>query len=180
VFGDVVHKALELHVDPEDESTLHRLTEQVATQHDVSADTVTQTDLSDISRHVATAAEYLISLEEGGSVDEKMVRAILDSGQLYGYVDHISKTDGGFHVVDYKTNDISRPQLIDAKSDYYEWQMKAYAVALHQSDPQMPVEVTLLFTEAGVQRSFRWSPDELQDVETELDATVSSRLSTHL
>ncbi|WP_248895417.1 UvrD-helicase domain-containing protein [Haloplanus halobius] len=180
VFGDVVHKAVELRVNPDDESTLLRLTEQVATQHEVSSDNVTQTDLSDISRHVATASEYLNSLDEGGTVDEKMVRAMLDSGQLYGYVDHISKTDGGYHVVDYKTNDISRPHQIEAKSDYYEWQMKAYAVALHQSNPQMDVEATLLFTEAGAQRSFLWSPEELEDLETELDATVCSRLSTHL
>lgn len=141
---------------------------------------MTQTDLSDISRHVATASEYLTSLDEGGSVDEKMVRAMLDSGQLYGYADHISKTDGGYHVIDYKTNDISRPHLIDAKSNYYVWQMKAYAVALHQSNPQMNVEATLLFTEAGVRRPFQWSPEELEDLETELDATVCSRLSTHL
>jgi ATP-dependent helicase/nuclease subunit A len=180
VFGDVVHKALELRIDPEEESTLRRLTEQVVAQHDVSADNVTRTDLSDISRHVETAAEYLDSRDAGSSVDEKLVRAMLDSGQLYGYVDHIRKTDEKYVVVDYKTNDVSRSRLIDAKSDHYEWQMKAYAVALHQSDPGMNVDATLLFTEADAQRAFHWSPDELEELETELDAAIRSRLSNHL
>jgi ATP-dependent helicase/nuclease subunit A len=149
-------------------------------QHDVSADNVTRTDLSDISRHVETAAEYLDSRDAGSSVDEKLVRAMLDSGQLYGYVDHIRKTDEKYVVVDYKTNDVSRSRLIDAKSDHYEWQMKAYAVALHQSDPGMNVDATLLFTEADAQRAFHWSPDELEELETELDAAIRSRLSNHL
>jgi ATP-dependent helicase/nuclease subunit A len=180
VFGDVVHKAVELGIASEDESTIRRLSEQVAIQHDVNPDRLSESDVTAILRHVNSAVEYLDSLDWDGGVDEKMVRAMLDSGQLYGYIDHISKMDDGYSVVDYKTNDISRSQLIDAKSDYYEWQMKAYAVSLHQSNPQMNVEATLLFTETDAQRSFHWSPGELEELETELDAAICSRLSNHL
>jgi ATP-dependent exoDNAse (exonuclease V) beta subunit len=180
VFGDVVHKAVELGIASEEESTIRRLSEQLAIQHDVNPDRLSESDVTAILRHVNSAVEYLDSLDWDGGVDEKMVRAMLDSGQLYGYIDHISKMDDGYSVVDYKTNDISRSQLIDAKSDYYEWQMKAYAVSLHQSNPQMNVEATLLFTETDAQRSFHWSPGELEELETELDAAISSRLSNHL
>lgn len=102
-----------------------------------------------------SAAEYLDSPDGDGGVDENMVRAILDSGQLYGNVDYLSTTGDEYHVVDYKTNYISNAQLIDAKSELYKWQMKAYAVALHQFDPDKHVEATLLFTEADAQRLFR-------------------------
>lgn len=39
--------------------------------------------------------------------------------------------------------------------------MRAYAAALHQSDPERGVRATLLFTEAGVTREYEWTEDEL-------------------
>jgi ATP-dependent helicase/nuclease subunit A len=179
VFGDVVHKAVELGIDSGDESTIRRMSEQVAIQHDVHPDRLAESDVTEILRHVNSAVEYLNSLERDGGVDEKMVRATLDSGQLYGNIDHLSVTGDEYQVVDYKTNNISSPQLIDAKSEYYKWQMKAYAVALHQFNPDKHVEATLLFTEVGAQRSFRWNPGELAELTTDLNATVRSSLSGH-
>lgn len=176
VSGDVVHKALELGVDPEDDSAITRLAEQFAVEHDVDTDRVYGEDIAEMQRHLRAALDYLEGID-GHPVEEKSVRATLESGEVYGDIDHLSVTDDEYHIVDYKTDAITDLEALDEKADLYEWQMKAYVVALHQTAPERSVRATLLFTEAGKPRTFEWEPDELADLQVELEEAIRFRLS---
>jgi ATP-dependent helicase/nuclease subunit A len=180
VFGDVVHKAVELGVDPEDDSALTRLAKQFAVQHGVDNRRVDDDDIVEMRRHLRTAREYLSGIDFDHSVEEKPVRATLESGEVYGDIDYLAVTDNEYHIVDYKTNNITDPASIEEKREFYGWQMKAYAVALYQTEPERDVQATLLFTKAGEPRQFEWTPNDLADLRFELEEDIRSSLSTFI
>ncbi len=177
VFGDVVHKLAELDADPDDSELVHRLATQFAVQHDVDPSCVDDSDVSEIQRHAHTIAEFLDDGVADSSLDEKPARATLASGEVYGDIDYLAVADDAYHIVDYKTNDITDSATIDEKESFYEWQLKAYAVALYQADPDRRVCATLLFTEAGESRQFDWDADDLESIQDELDEEIRTRLS---
>lgn len=177
VFGDIVHKLVELDSDLEDQSFVRQLAEQFAIQHDVDPSRIDGSNIAQVQRHAQRAIDYLDSVDAVHTVDEKPVRATLGSGEVYGDIDHLSVTDDTYHIVDYKTNAITDLEAIEEKASFYEWQMKAYAVALYQADRKRTVEATLLFTEANEPKRYKWSPDELADLYAELDTVIKTSLS---
>lgn len=177
VFGSALHKAVELNFAPSKTDKLRELVEQFAVQADVARDRVDEEDVIELRSHLAVAREYLDGLQSSTTADERRVQATLENGETYGDIDHLSVADKAYHIVDYKTNKITDPSKLDEKADQYKWQMRAYAVALYQSDPSREVQATLLFTETGEPRTFSWTPEELAKVEQTLDQEISAKLA---
>jgi len=175
VFGDVVHKAIELGVAPDEKAAIRRLAEQFADQHDAEVSQVTDTDIAELQEHLRTAIEFVDDLD-GNAVDEKSVRAILDGGEVYGDIDRLVISDDGYHIVDYKTNAISDSSVIEEKVDGYSWQMRAYATALHQADSDRSVRATLLFTNIGQAVNLEWETEELDELSVDIDQAIRSRI----
>lgn len=176
VFGNALHKAAELELDPDDERALRRLVEQFVVQADISMERIDDSDVTELQRHLRVAREHLGGIDAPVTADERRVQATLEHGETYGEIDHLAVFDDTYQIVDYKTNKITDPEVIDEKARDYAWQMRAYAVALHQSDPTREVQATLLFTEAGESWEFEWSVEELVTQETRLDETICAAL----
>jgi ATP-dependent helicase/nuclease subunit A len=179
VLGDVVHKAIELGIDPSEETAFRRLAEQFADREDVDRARIRTGDIVEMQQHVRTAIDYLDELE-GSVVDEKPVRANLESGEVYGDIDHLVVSEDVFHIVDYKTNSIAGAGDIEDLARHYRWQMAAYAASLHEADPFRSVEATLLFSDQGLSKSFAWNPDELEQLGQELDSELRRQLLEHV
>jgi len=178
VFGDVVHKAIELGVDPDDVSAIWALAEQFSEQHDVQQSRIGTDDISEIQRHLRSAIGYLDGVDGHSAVEEKAVRADLEWGEVFGYIDRLVVSDQAFHIIDYKTNRITSKHTLENSERRYLWQLKAYAAALHQADPSRDIKATLLFTDVGDSRSVKWTANELEDNEVELHRAVSDSLGS--
>ena len=90
---------------------------------------------------------------------------------MSGLIDHLVTTPDAYHIVDYKTNDITAAEVA-AKADYYRTQMEAYAVALHQNEPEKTVAATLYFTTPDEPHRFEWTPSELAALAASMEATI--------
>jgi ATP-dependent helicase/nuclease subunit A len=76
---------------------------------------------------------------------------------LQGFFDCVYQdTSGGWHLVDYKTNDVTAAKVPSVASQY-EMQMLLYALALETALGAPPVEVALHFLKPGVEYSFQWN-----------------------
>jgi ATP-dependent helicase/nuclease subunit A len=180
VFGTALHKAVELGYDSEDSARLQRLAEQCAIQGEAEVEAVTSAELERLSSHLESANEYLASIGSAHSFDEREVHASLRNGEVYGDIDRLVVEGEGYHIIDYKTNALTTEAEIDAKAAHYAWQLRAYAVALYQTDPDRAVEATLVFTEQGVTRSYEWTPIELSELAAELDFEICRSVSNVL
>lgn len=180
VFGSTLHKAVELDVEPTNESALRRLATQFAVQEDVSVDRVDDNDLAELQRHLRVAQTFIDGLEADVIAEERPVRVALEHGETYGDIDFLAVTNDAYHIVDYKTNKITAQEALTNKAQHYKWQLVAYAVALHQSDPHRNVTATLLFTEAGESRDFSWTGSELDELTTTLDRKICTALKDSL
>ena len=175
VFGDALHKATELSIDAGDTERLRTLLAQFARGHDVAPDRVSADDVAELRRHRRVAREFLAGLD-GTTAAERPVRARLDGGEVYGDIDHLAVTPDTYHIVDFKTNVVDDPDEIPAKASSYNWQLRAYAVGLHQSDPDRDVRATLLFTDADETWATEWAADELDFEAERLDSAIRSSL----
>ena len=75
---------------------------------------------------------------------------------LQGFIDCLYQDSKGFwHVVDYKTNQVAAPALVQAAMQY-EMQLGVYALAVEQILGQSPVELTLHFLRPSLEHRFTW------------------------
>src|SRR6185295_5674311 len=80
-----------------------------------------------------------------------------DGRYLQGYIDCLYQdAAGGWHLVDYKTNDIPTAAVPKA-AQQYEMQMVVYALAAERALGQPPVELVLNFLRPGVEHTFPWN-----------------------
>ena len=78
---------------------------------------------------------------------------------LQGFFDCIyHDASGGWHLVDYKTNDVAAAEVL-REAERYEMQMLLYALALERAMGQPPVELVLHFLRPGVEHTFAWNAD---------------------
>lgn len=175
VFGEVVHRLCELR-PPEDRW------DDVIDQT-LAAEGVTR-DLSPANRrrvrdHVEQAITYVDAIHADNHVkytyDELYVTAEFDNGEVSGLIDHLVATTDAYHIVDYKTNDITEMEVAE-KANYYRTQMESYAVALHQNEPDKTVSATLYFTTIDEPYTFEWQPSELDTLAGEMEANIEALL----
>jgi len=145
-FGTVVHRINELR-PPRDEwpTLIHRLSR-------MTGEEPTEADLRDAVNHAADAVEFVDHIESGAQLqevhDEYSVVARIDESRIVGDIDRLLVMPDAFHIIDYKTNDLSATTS-DELADHYRPQMLAYALALLQHDRTRDVRASLRFTDEG-------------------------------
>jgi ATP-dependent helicase/nuclease subunit A len=176
VFGEAVHRLCELRpsADRRDD-----VIDQTLVAEGADAD-LTDADRATIHEHADRATAFVDDLhadhEVTATYDELRVTAEFDDGEVSGFVDHLVATPEGYHVVDYKTNDLTASE-VPAKAEFYRWQLLAYAVALHQNDPDASVTATLYFTKPEEAHRFEWSSADLEANADELAGRVRRRVA---
>jgi ATP-dependent helicase/nuclease subunit A len=76
---------------------------------------------------------------------------------LRGYIDLLYQDGaGGWHIVDYKTNNIASGEVKGAAAQY-EMQMAVYALAVEQSLGVAPADATLCFLRPGAEHTTPWT-----------------------
>lgn len=165
---------------------VHRICERrpardrwAAYAQDVSArkgESLTADDRERITTCAERAIDYVDEYEASRTVtsthDELSVVARFDDARIEGDIDHLVVTPDAFHVIDYKTNDLRNRGLGDLIA-YYRAQLRSYAVALHQSDPDRTIHLVLYFTDGPEARTERFEPSELDDLSEGIDAEVT-------
>ncbi|WP_336136280.1 UvrD-helicase domain-containing protein [Natronomonas amylolytica] len=164
-FGTVVHRLNELR-PPRDEwpSFIRQLSR-------MGGEEPTDGDLQAAVSHAQDAIRFVDETEADlpleATYDEYSVVARLDDSRIVGDIDRLLVTPDAYHIIDYKTNDLSSTTT-DTLADHYRPQMLAYALALFQHDPARQVRASLRFTDVGVEERFEWQRSELTDIESEL------------
>ncbi|MEX2091893.1 MAG: UvrD-helicase domain-containing protein [Pirellulales bacterium] len=80
-----------------------------------------------------------------------------DGRYLQGFLDCLYQdASGGWHLVDYKTNDVTVAE-VPRVAQQYEMQMLLYALALERTLGQPPVELALHFLRPGIEHDFAWN-----------------------
>jgi ATP-dependent helicase/nuclease subunit A len=168
-FGTVVHRINELR-PPRDEwpALVRRLS-------GMAGEEPTESDLRDVVDHATDAVEFVNQVEADSQLeatyDEYSVVARIGASRIVGDIDRLLVTPDAYHVIDYKTNDLSSTSSTNLAS-HYRPQMLAYALALLQHDPDRGVRASLRFTDVGVEERFEWDASELSTIESEVRSMV--------
>ena len=164
-LGTVVHRINELR-PPRDEwpALVRRL-------GGMAGEEPSETDLRDAVEHAADAIEFVDQLEAKAQLqavyDEYAVVARIGESRIVGDIDRLLVTTDAYHVIDYKTNDLSSWTSSEL-AEHYRPQMLAYALALLQHEQSRDVRASLRFTDAGVEERFTSGPDLMTDIQSEL------------
>jgi ATP-dependent helicase/nuclease subunit A len=159
-LGSLVH-ALLANVNLKERGDLHRLVEVQADKHGVWAQGDRDEALVLIERFMGSPrAKELAKAKRVLREVEFLLAWPLDGvGEqprfLQGYLDCLYQHEGGWRVVDYKTNRVdkkNRVRLVAA----YELQMLAYGLAAEQALGEPPVELVLHFLRDSSEHIFRW------------------------
>lgn len=97
---------------------------------------------------------------------------------LQGFIDCIyQNTDGGWHLIDFKTNQIAAEGVENAAKQY-EMQLGVYALAIEQVFGQPPVECIVHFLRPGKDYRFEWNREmRLRTIER-VDQAITASLSS--
>lgn len=174
VFGEVVHRLCELR--PPDDRWMGLIQQTLAEE----GAQVTLTD--ELKRRVQTHArrgiEYVdtqaAAVEVEQQYDELYITAEFDRGEISGFIDHLIVTPDSYHIIDYKTGNVT-PEELDTEAEYYESQLQAYAVALHQQDSDRQVRASLVFTASDTAWETTWSPAEIQTISDQIQTAIWDR-----
>ena len=160
-FGTIVHRLCELRPPEHKWKTYAR---SVARRN---GEQLTDADYAKLREHtqraIAFVDDYEADLDITSRHDELGVVATFDNARLIGEIDHLAITDCAYHIIDYKTNDLSDQRLKDLQQSYRP-QLQAYAVALHQNDPSKSVRASLYFTDGECAYTVTFEPPELEEL----------------
>lgn len=96
------------------------------------------------------------------------------SGRYFqGFIDLLYRDAGGWHLLDFKTNEVADKNL-DAVAANYELQMLVYALAIEKIFGQPPGELTLHFLRTGRDYPFTWNKESRQRVVQLVDQSLSA------
>jgi ATP-dependent helicase/nuclease subunit A len=156
--GTIVHRLCELQPPTAAWPTVIR-------RHVDDPETVDAAVLEAITAHAEAGVAGLRQLESGHRIRsrhaELPVTLELDRLEVRGDIDHLSATEDGYLIVDYKTSDLSTQSLGHLIERYF-LQLVAYAGALSQADDTATeFEIGLVFTDIGVCRSRTLTRDDV-------------------
>ncbi|WP_311172657.1 UvrD-helicase domain-containing protein [Halobellus ordinarius] len=175
VFGEMVHRICELRPP---ESRWPNLMEQTLVDEDATVELTDELQRR-VSEHAERGIEYVdqqaAEVEVEHQYDELYVTGEFDRGEIAGYIDHLLVSDDAYHIIDYKTGAVT-PEEIEDDAEYYENQMKAYAVALHQQQTERPVRVSLVFTDIDETWEIEWSTNEIESMSENLESDLLTRI----
>ncbi len=176
VFGEMVHRICELRPP---ESRWSNLMEQTLVDEDSDVELTSELQRG-VSEHaqrgIAYVDEQASDVEIKQQYDELYVTAEFDRGEISGYIDHLIVSDDAYHIIDYKTGAVT-PEEIEDDAEYYQNQMKAYAVALHQQQTDRLVRVSLVFTDIDEAWKIEWNTAEIESMTENLESDLLTRIS---
>ncbi|SIS16578.1 UvrD-helicase domain-containing protein [Natronorubrum thiooxidans] len=169
-FGTVIHRLAELRPPRSDwEATIERISQ-------IAGDEPTEADIEAAKSHATDAIAFVDDVEAAAEIehtyDEYSVVARLDKHRIVGDIDRLLVTPDRYHIIDYKTNDVSATPTEELAA-HYRPQLLSYALALFQHDSSRSVRATLRFTDGSVTESFDWDPSQITALEDELRSLVS-------
>ena len=130
---------------------------------------LTETDLHDTVEHAADAIEFVNQVEANAQLqavhDEYSVVARIGELRIVSDIDRLLVTPDTYHIIDYKTNNLSL--TMSNGISHNRPQMPAHALALRQHDQSQDVRASLRFPDAGIEERFDWSLDQMADVQSE-------------
>jgi len=136
----------------------------------------TDEDIQAAVDHAQDAIQFVDDTEADLSVEasynEYSVVARLDDSRIVGDIDHLLVTPDAYHIIDYKTNDLSSTTTATLAA-HYRPQMLAYALALFKHDSTRQVRASLRFTDVGVEERFEWQQRERTDIESDLHSMLA-------
>mgnify|MGYP000414933268 FL=1 len=175
IFGELVHRLCELRPP---RSQWPDLMQQTLVAEDATGD-LTEDLQQRVATHASRGIAYVDEQIEDASVDQQYdelyVTAAFDNGEITGFIDHLIVTPARYHIIDYKTGTVDESG-IEEDATYYQNQLKAYAVALHQHDPHRQVRASLVFTDPDQAWHTEWHRDELDEIESAIQQTIESHL----
>jgi len=137
----------------------------------------TETDRHDAVEHAADAIEFVDQVEANTQLqavyDEYSIVARIGESRIVGDIDRLLVTPDAYHIIDYKTNDLSLTTSNEL-AERYQPRMFAYALALLQHDQSRDVRASLRFPDAGVEERFDWGLDQIADIQSELRPMTDS------
>ncbi|WP_317176012.1 UvrD-helicase domain-containing protein [Halomontanus rarus] len=174
IFGEMVHRLCELRPP---ETHWPDLMKQTLVDEGSTA-TLTPELQNRVSTHARRGVDYVdkqtIDVDVEHQYDELYVTAEFEHGEISGFIDHLIITPDAYHIIDYKTGDVT-PEELEADAAYYENQMKAYAVALHQQGTGRAVRISLVFTSLEDAWEVEWSPEDVRAIKDEIETEIADR-----
>lgn len=160
-LGSLVHAVLE-EIDFSGGSDVRALVERHAQRHLPESDATLDEPIamteqflsSDRAKELASAAECHRELEFLLAWPPES--PVPGGRYLQGFIDCLYRDEAGWHVLDFKTNRISRSTLDRVAADY-EMQMLVYALAVEKILGTSPVELVLHFLREGLEYKFPWN-----------------------
>lgn len=168
-FGTIVHRLNELRPPREEWQKFIRRLSRMAGEEP------TEQDLRCIVEHAIDAVEFVDTVEANSQLestyDEYSVVARLDNARVVGDIDRLFVTPDVYHIIDYKTNDLSSTSTTEL-AEHYRPQLLVYALALLQHDPDRNIRASLRFTDSGMEEQFEWSENKKAMIVSELRSMV--------
>jgi ATP-dependent helicase/nuclease subunit A len=97
---------------------------------------------------------------------------------FHGYIDCLYQgADGRWRLLDFKTNRVTAENLA-AVANQYELQLLVYTLAAEQALGESLAEVALLLLDDGREHSFKWVDSDRRKGLRQIDAAMTSLLST--
>jgi ATP-dependent helicase/nuclease subunit A len=93
---------------------------------------------------------------------------------LRGYIDCLYRDDRGWHLVDFKTDDLASSQVASS-AERHEMQLYLYALALESSLTEQPAELVVHFLRSGVEKVYSWNAS----ARTRCKEFISDRIRKH-
>jgi ATP-dependent helicase/nuclease subunit A len=162
-LGRLVHSVLE-RLSLKGENPTRDWCEQMATEH-VVTNAPRAADLAQQMVEQFVASPRWSQLASASAVRREIEfllawppdRRDADDGRyLQGYIDCLYQDAAGkWHLLDYKTNDLSAAAC-HAAASRYEMQMHVYAMAAERAFGQPPIDLALHFLRPGVEHVFTW------------------------
>ncbi|WP_262181493.1 PD-(D/E)XK nuclease family protein, partial [Haloarcula laminariae] len=169
VFGEAVHRICELRPGDGGRDAVidDTLVEMEYDGEIISADREAVFD------HADRAIAYVERQMEGGTAryDELELTANLPGGELYGFIDCLLVTGDRYHIIDYKTGNHDTADL-EAKTDYYQAQLDAYAAMLEATGDPNRVTTSLYYTACDVAHSKTYDSEELSTIVDDIDRRI--------
>jgi len=169
-FGTVVHRLSELRPSRDEWPSFIRQLSRMEDEEPTDEDIQAAVDHAQDAIQFVDDTEADLSVE--ASYNEYSVVARLDDSRIVGDIDHLLVTPDAYHIIDYKTNDLSSTTTA-ALAAHYRPQMLAYALALFQHDSTRQVHASLRFTDVGVEERFEWQQRERTDIESDLRSMLA-------
>ncbi len=160
-LGSLVHAVLE-EIDFAGGGDVRALVERHAQRHLPESDATLDEPIAMTERFLSSSrAKQLASAAECHRELEFLLAwppesPTPDGRYLQGFIDCLYRDDAGWHVLDFKTNRISRSTLDRVAADY-EMQMLVYALAVEKILGTGPVELVLHFLREGLEYKFPWN-----------------------